>query len=212
MPTEVEQLPTGGGGGEIALLVEPPGVGAEVESPTVGLDTEPYGRDREVDPCHESAIAIEDPILGHDRWDRRIGETFGDEFLEPRLRDAALVGDGVEESEQLAGPGLAGSVTPLGGLTDPLDAGPASASIGECTADLDGRAHRSEVGKGPGQPSGGDASDVDDVEVGLQAVDMVNRCAEIGGESESVTVVDRHLDMGVTVETVESVEPGRRPV
>ena len=116
VPAEVEQLPTDGGGGEIALLVEPPGVGAEVESPTVGLDAEPHGRDRQVDPRHECTIAIEDPILGHDWWDRRVGEAFGEELLEPRLRDPALVRDGVEESEQLPGPGLAGSVTPLCGL------------------------------------------------------------------------------------------------
>ncbi len=40
----------------------------------------------------------------------------------------------------------------------------------------------------------------------------MNRGAEFVGESEPVTVLDGHLDVGVVVEAVESVEPRRRPV
>ena len=41
---------------------------------------------------------------------------------------------------------------------------------------------------------------------------MMNRGAEIGGESESVAVVDGHLDVGVAIEAVESVKSSRGPM
>ena len=212
VPAEVQQLPTDRRGREIALLVEWLGIGAEVESPAMGLDAEPHGRDREVDPGDERTLTIEDLILGDDRRNRRISETFGKELLEPRLWDTALVRNGIEKAQQSPGPGLAASMATLCGLTDPLDARPTSTSIGQRSADLASGADRSEVGEGSSETSCWDSSEHDDVELGLEAVDVMNRGTEIGRESEPMVVVDRHLDVGVVIEAVESMEPRRRPV
>ena len=212
MPAEVQQLPTDGGDGEVALLVERFGVRAEMESPAVGLDAEPHGRDRQIDPGDERSVMIEDPVLRYDRWDRGVRDAFGKELLEPRLRDAALVWNGIEQAQQSPRSGLASSVATLRGLTDPLDARPASTSIGDGSADLPRGADRSEVGESSGEPSSWDSSEHDDVEFGLEAVDVMNRGAEVGRESEPVVVLDRHLDVGVVVEAVESMEPRRRSV
>jgi hypothetical protein len=57
-----------------------------------------------------------------------------------------------------------------------------------------------------------DSSEYDDVEVGVEAIDMMNRGTDGGRESEPMVVVDRQLDVGVASEAVESVEPRRRPV
>ena len=168
--------------------------------------------DCEVDSGDERTVTIEDPILGDDRRDRRVSETFGKELLEPRLRDTALVRNGIEKAQQAPRPGLAASMTSLCGLTDPLDARPASTSIGQRSADLASAADRSEVGEGSSQTSCWDSSEHDDVELGLEAVDVMDRGTEIRRESEPMVVVDRHLDVGVVIEAVESMEPRRRPV
>jgi len=71
LPSDVEDLPPTASEAMVSVLVglfrEP----AEVEPPTVGLDTEPQRRKGQVQDPDESVAAVEHAVLAHKWWQLR---------------------------------------------------------------------------------------------------------------------------------------------